>query len=525
MHLAASYGNPTSLVPGMVLKQPLSTVSPSSQYFVSVVASHPDCIEFFVHSDTVIHWFGSVNGTWTSPSDSSRLSVTIRTACESNITSVSVKPLPVPTHVGWKYYDIVDSIIGQPSRVDQQECRNRCLANTLCCAWQVCPGTDAEGCGGCYLLSRRPSDSSAEVKHDWVAAIERSAPASKLGVEECRQWLLVQSSHEKDFFDTSSGKLQRYVDCATVVREDKTVSKQVFVGGVHWPTILVANHRNPDPRFSASSPIVPHFYVVPFYDTNIGNIMKQSSAMNIIQSYEMQSVLRAGEVFVDVGANLGSYTVPLAEYLGPSGVVLSFEPFRWLLQLLNANVALNGLMNCWTFQIALGANPERQSLLQPNLRWFSSPGGVRVDRQANVSADTMKQLYDLDWGNEAIDTWTLDDVVFNSDLLATRNRRAQIDLIKIDVEGMEGNVIRGAEKVLRDLKPIVWVENVEYFESNKTEFLSLMRDNAYLCWKSLSAGNDLICEPKTGERSDRLNKVNKAHVPWFSETAAPLEFV
>jgi FkbM family methyltransferase len=330
-----------------------------------------------------------------------------------------------------------------------------------------------------------------------------------LGVEECRLYLLSQSAHEKDFYDTASGKLQRYVHCANVVRGDRTVPKQIFMGGVHIPTILVANHRNPDPRLNGGTSILPHFYILPFYDTNIGNIMKHTSAMNIVQSYEMQSILRPGEVFVDVGANLGSYTLALAEHVGPNGIVIAFEPFRWLFQILNANIAANGLMNCWTYQIGLGEIASRESLLQPNLRFFSSPGGVRVESQLkNMSLETQKQMYDHEWGLESVDIWRLDDIVFEGSMFRSA-RAPQVDLIKIDVEGMEVPVIKGALKTLDQLKPVVWVESVGYFESGDLTLVNLLDSAGYVCWKSLSAGNDLICEPKDGSRSDRLNRVRK----------------
>jgi FkbM family methyltransferase len=249
--------------------------------------------------------------------------------------------------------------------------------------------------------------------------------------------------------------------------------------------------------------------VVPFYDTNIGNVMKQTSAMNLVQSYEMQSILMPGDVFVDAGANLGSYTVALAERVGASGMVFAFEPFRWLFQILNANIALNGLMNVWAFQLALGEAVSRKTLLQPNLRFFSSPGGVRVEKQLEVSEETKKQLYDAEWGAETVDTWTLDEVIFGSSYFSARNRNAQVDLVKIDVEGMELAVVNGALRVMRELRPIVWAENVDFFESKNPQFLNLMASLDYRCWKSLNAGNDLICEPVSGERSARLSRVSK----------------
>jgi hypothetical protein len=90
------------------------------------------------------------------------------------------------------------------------------------------------------------------------------------------------------------------------------------VGGAHFPTLLVANHRFPRPTVpsdgsDSEGPVLPHFFALPFYDTNIGNVMKNTGCMNVMQSYEMQSLIKPGGVFVDVGANLGSYTIPMAQ--------------------------------------------------------------------------------------------------------------------------------------------------------------------------------------------------------------------
>jgi FkbM family methyltransferase len=231
--------------------------------------------------------------------------------------------------------------------------------------------------------------------------------------------------------------------------------------------------------------------------------------MNLVQSYEMQSILVTGDVFIDVGANLGSYTIPLAQHVGPLGTVISFEPFRWLYQMLNANVAANGLMNCWTYQVALSDEPTRLSLMQPNLRYFSSPGGVRYeDQPTNFSSESVRQMYDTEWGNELVDAWRLDDIVQTSSPPFARRQSLQVDLIKIDVEGMELRVLKGAIRVLKELKPIVWVENVAFFDKGDRTFLNWMQiDMGYVCHVSSNAGNDFVCEPGDGSRRGRLNRV------------------
>jgi FkbM family methyltransferase len=229
----------------------------------------------------------------------------------------------------------------------------------------------------------------------------------------------------------------------------------------------------------------------------------------------MQSILGTGDVFIDVGANLGSYTIPLAQHVGPFGAVIAFEPFRWLYQMLNANIAANGLMNCWTYQVALSDEPSRLSLLQPNLRHFSSPGGVRYQGQpTNVSAESVRQMYDTEWGSELVDAWRLDDIVQSDSPAFARRNSISVDLVKIDVEGMELEVLRGATRVLREFKPIVWVENVAFFEKADRTFLNWIQTQmAYLCHLSVNAGNDLVCEPSDGSRHSRLTRVSMKPVP------------
>merc|ERR1712224_251774 len=122
-----------------------------------------------------------------------------------------------------------------------------------------------------------------------------------------------------------------------------------------------------------------HAFVVPFYDTNIAHGIMQQGTMNVMQNYEMQAVLRPGDVVIDVGSNLGCYTVPFAERVGRQGKVLAFEPFRWLYQLTTANVALNGLSNVHVFNVALGESKQTFLSRPPQLRFFSSPGGVKVN--------------------------------------------------------------------------------------------------------------------------------------------------
>jgi FkbM family methyltransferase len=344
-----------------------------------------------------------------------------------------------------------------------------------------------------------------------------------------------QKFHEPD-------NLAEYNRCMWELRGP--LPKTLAVAGVHYPTTLLTNFRDPpvhipkeveaemgrdraarsdaapdapdrsqmtrhlhqalglrtvDPEVDGPA---PHAYVLPYYDTNIGHWMKQFGSMNVLQSYEMQSLLRKGDTVVDAGANLGSYTIGFAEKIGLSGAVLAFEPFRWLHQILTANVALNGLQNVWVFPAGLGDTTTRIEAHPPQLRFFSSPGGVRLTNQTGgLDEQTVFQLYDMDMPLETVAVMRLDDIVFGGSNLGVWPvpRINDVRLIKIDVEGMEKEVVLGASQVIQSYKPIIWTENVGYFESGNTDFLAIMEHFNYGCARAQNAPNDIVCTDKTGQ--------------------------
>ena len=70
-------------------------------------------------------------------------------------------------------------------------------------------------------------------------------------------------------------------------------------------------------------------------------------------------VVKEGDVVIDVGANIGAFSIPLANLVGPKGAIVAFEPQRQLFQLLSANVALNELSNAFVYQKAVGEGGGR----------------------------------------------------------------------------------------------------------------------------------------------------------------------
>lgn len=147
------------------------------------------------------------------------------------------------------------------------------------------------------------------------------------------------------------------------------------------------------------------------------------------------SVLRPGDVVLDIGSHIGTEAVPMARAVGPSGQIYAFEPQTPLFRLLEANLALNGCDNVRSFRTLVGSSDGDWGAASVDYSQPTNFGAVSfveckesVDRTPMVRVDT---------------------------LLASL---PQCRLIKIDVEGMEPDVLAGAEALIARCRPIIYCE-------------------------------------------------------------------
>jgi FkbM family methyltransferase len=161
----------------------------------------------------------------------------------------------------------------------------------------------------------------------------------------------------------------------------------------------------------------------------------------------LRRLLRHQDCIVDIGANIGSHTVAFAKAVAPGGCVMAFEPHPRVFHLLSANTTINGLNNVRLYPAACAAEPG--SLWFPELDY-----NVETNFGAFGVGDVRGIQQSIDQGSrqrvgQQVPIVTLDDVY---DLPALR-------LLKIDVEGGEIDVLKGAEKTIRRLRPALYVEN------------------------------------------------------------------
>ena len=187
------------------------------------------------------------------------------------------------------------------------------------------------------------------------------------------------------------------------------------------------------------------------FDIYVGGSLSKYGEFSVGEQELFQRVVYPGQIVVEVGANIGAHTVELARMVGPEGEVHALEPQRIVFQTLCANLALNQLTNVHALQAAVGARAG--TLLVP---------AIDPATRANFGGVS---LHNVDAG-EPVPLLTLDSL----DLPACH-------FLKVDVEGMEVDVVEGARNTIDTYRPLMYLENDR--EERSQELLGLVLDMDY----------------------------------------------
>ena len=142
---------------------------------------------------------------------------------------------------------------------------------------------------------------------------------------------------------------------------------------------------------------------------------------------------KEGMNVLDIGANIGIYTMLAAKIVGPKGKVFAYEPYPNNCTLIRKSLLENQFQNVTVFQNAVSKEEEFIFL-------DSEPGGSNC---MSIKADS-NYVPEL-----IVQSVTVDDTI---------PKEMKIDLIKIDIEGFEGIAIQGMMKTLTNNRPIVFME-------------------------------------------------------------------
>ena len=200
-------------------------------------------------------------------------------------------------------------------------------------------------------------------------------------------------------------------------------------------------------------------------DVFIGSSLREYGEFSEIEFSMMEKFVQIGDTIIDIGANIGCFTVPLAKKVGFTGNVLAFEPQKKIYDLLNDNIELNKLKNVKVYNSGLG---EKESSVELNYIDYSKIGnfgGICINNAFNNNDSAQlenKKKY-------KVDVITLDNLL---DI-------EKCAFIKIDAECMELNILKGGTKFIKKFRPIMWIENHDELPNKLNKYLLNADYNLY----------------------------------------------
>jgi len=177
---------------------------------------------------------------------------------------------------------------------------------------------------------------------------------------------------------------------------------------------------------------------LPRHDEGVADALRMDGVFEKEESALFRETIKPGMTVLDVGANIGYYTVMASRLVGPTGRVLAFEPEPLNFELLIRNVVENSCENVTAWPYAVGASLGYADL---NLTWPASTASHSIAvRPAGGS------------GSVRVVTVPLDGFL---------DPALRPDAIKMDIEGAELMALQGMEKILASSKlKIVFIECV-----------------------------------------------------------------
>ncbi len=192
---------------------------------------------------------------------------------------------------------------------------------------------------------------------------------------------------------------------------------------------------------------------------------------------QLYELVQPGQIALDVGTNVGEVLLNFAKRVGERGEAFGFEVNPGTFRHCMHNVALNSFQNVRVFNVGLGSEAGEFALARPTAR---NSGGDRIISIASESGISVRVT-------------TLDEFV-------REQRIERVDLMKIDVEGFEVNVLRGAQATIEQFRPTLFIEvddeNLRQQGSNASELMEHLERWRYRV--TSAEGNCLI------RKADRL---------------------
>jgi FkbM family methyltransferase len=240
--------------------------------------------------------------------------------------------------------------------------------------------------------------------------------------------------------------------------------------------------------FSTNDYISRHLYLNGTWDSHILNVSRL-----IYEGIETPLIL-------DIGANLGAYSIPIGhEIMGTGGQVHSFEPQRIVYYQLCGNIILNRLDNVFCYNVGIGEIEENIEIQVLDYHNSDNIGAFSLDEKIH----TISKIIPRTSGEKQhVQIINLDSI----------NLPIAPCLIKIDVEGMELNILKGGIKFLEfhNFPPIlIEIWGYEWYSLQRNEIVTFLKNLGYEL--ILIHAHDYIAQHPLHSRGCLINKDNNGN--------------
>jgi FkbM family methyltransferase len=174
----------------------------------------------------------------------------------------------------------------------------------------------------------------------------------------------------------------------------------------------------------------------------------------------VKNVVKPGDIVLDIGANIGYYTVIMSKIVGEQGKVLAFEPTKHFGEVLKENIKVNNLENVTVYEYGLSDKDTNSNIFigdnSATIHWAENKGNLI--------------------NNETIPLKTLDSMIDSLKI-------EKINFIKIDVDGHEPFFLKGAWKTISKYKPkiLLEIDHAHYLKAGFTawDFYNEIKDRGF----------------------------------------------
>ena len=180
-------------------------------------------------------------------------------------------------------------------------------------------------------------------------------------------------------------------------------------------------------------------------DTHIGASIREYGEWSPGEIEIIKQILKPSDVVIELGSNIGSHTLPIAQ-LVPEGLVYAFEPQNIIFLNLCANISINSITNCICEKFALSDS------INGNLHALK----FDFEKLQNFGAFPLEKTKTNN--NYSVSIQTLDNRFYDLESLK---------LLKMDIEGMELNALKGGVNLIKRTQPFLYFENDRKGDNSK----------------------------------------------------------